>query len=98
MVDTFSYVSVFSKSVTELKNEPKPKRYVYPYLSCFSSFFPWRKPYLRKRLQAKVKWQLVAHGDYTSTANCRAKIPAKFKHFYFFITRFLVEPQRSAEH
>jgi len=30
MADTFSYVSVFSKSVTELKNEPKPKRYVYP--------------------------------------------------------------------
>jgi hypothetical protein len=30
MADTFSYVSVFSKSVTKLKNKPIPKRYVYP--------------------------------------------------------------------
>jgi len=30
MAHTFPYVSVFSKSVTELKNESKKKRYVYP--------------------------------------------------------------------
>lgn len=54
-------------------------------------FFSMKETILTETFAGKSKRHLVAHGDYSSTANCRANIPAIFKHFYFFITRFFVE-------
>jgi hypothetical protein len=68
-----------------------------------NNFADPEEPYLWKRLQArKQRKRLVAHGNYSCTANCRAVTPAIFRgtlgilrkisKIYLFIPRFLWEP------